>query len=50
LVNIALDHTLPVALFWHCWNLESAVLDALTNALTTASALALDAVASSSAG
>ncbi len=43
LVNMAPDHTLPVALFWHCWNLESAVLDALTKALTTASALALDA-------
>ena len=43
LVNMAPDHTLPVALFWHCWNLESAVLDALTKALTTASALARDA-------
>jgi LysR family transcriptional regulator (chromosome initiation inhibitor) len=41
---------LQVALFWHCWNLESAVLDALTKALTTASALALDAVSPSSAG
>jgi LysR family transcriptional regulator (chromosome initiation inhibitor) len=48
LVNMAPDHTLPVALFWHCWNLESAVLDALTTALTTASALALDAVTPSS--
>jgi len=25
-----------VALYWHCWNLESAVLDALSAALTTA--------------
>ena len=50
LVNMAPDHSLPVALFWHCWNLESAVLDALTKALTTASALALDAETPSSAG
>jgi LysR family transcriptional regulator (chromosome initiation inhibitor) len=33
--------SLPVALYWHCWNLESAVLDALTRALKAAAAQAL---------
>ena len=42
LVDIAHGHALPVDLYWHCWNLESAVLDALTSALTTAAAAALD--------
>jgi LysR family transcriptional regulator (chromosome initiation inhibitor) len=41
LVDVAPGHTLPVQLFWHCWNLESAVLDALTRALTAAAAQAL---------
>ena len=41
LVNIAPGHALPVALYWHCWNLDSAVLDALTAALTTAAAATL---------
>jgi LysR family transcriptional regulator (chromosome initiation inhibitor) len=41
LVDIAPGHALPVELYWHCWNLDSAVLDALTGALTTAAALAL---------
>jgi LysR family transcriptional regulator (chromosome initiation inhibitor) len=36
LVNIAPQHSLAVALYWHCWNLESAVLDALSAALTKA--------------
>ena len=36
LVNIAPRHALPIDLFWHCWNLDSAVLDALTAALTKA--------------
>ena len=36
LVNIAPAHSLPVDLYWHCWNLDSVVLDALTNALTSA--------------
>ena len=36
LVNIALDHALPIALYWHCWNLESEVLDSLTAALAQA--------------
>jgi LysR family transcriptional regulator (chromosome initiation inhibitor) len=34
LVDIAPGHALPIDLFWHCWNLDSAVLDALTTALT----------------
>jgi LysR family transcriptional regulator (chromosome initiation inhibitor) len=41
LVNIAPGHVLPVELFWHCWNLDSAVLDALTAALTDAAAESL---------
>jgi LysR family transcriptional regulator, chromosome initiation inhibitor len=43
LVNIAPDHTLPIELFWHCWNLESEVLDSLTAALTQAASDALSA-------
>ena len=41
LVDIAPGKALPVALYWHCWNLDSVVLDALTSALTAASAVAL---------
>ena len=41
LVNIAPGQTLPVELFWHCWKLDSVVLDALTDALTAAAATAL---------
>ena len=33
LVNLAPACTLPIQLYWHCWNLESEVLDALTSAL-----------------
>ena len=36
LVNIAPDFALPIELYWHCWNLESDVLDALTSALKQA--------------
>ncbi len=36
LVNLMPGHSLPVALFWHCWNLNSVVLDALTHALKSA--------------
>jgi LysR family transcriptional regulator, chromosome initiation inhibitor len=43
LVNIAPDARVPVQLYWHCWNLESAVLDQLTSALTQAAAQALSA-------
>jgi LysR family transcriptional regulator (chromosome initiation inhibitor) len=41
LVDVGAGQVLPVELYWHCWNLDSAVLDALTTALTTA---ALDAL------
>jgi LysR family transcriptional regulator (chromosome initiation inhibitor) len=36
LVNIAPNKVLPIQLYWHCWNLESDVLDALTAALLAA--------------
>ena len=42
LVNLAPEYSLPIQLFWHCWNLESEVLDALTRALTQAARAALD--------
>jgi LysR family transcriptional regulator (chromosome initiation inhibitor) len=41
LVNIAPSYTLPIQLYWHCWNLESEVLDSLTDALTQAAGEAL---------
>jgi LysR family transcriptional regulator (chromosome initiation inhibitor) len=41
LLNVAPGHVLPVDLYWHCWNLDSVVLDALTAALTDAAAVAL---------
>jgi LysR family transcriptional regulator, chromosome initiation inhibitor len=34
-------HALPIQLYWHCWNLESEVLDALTQALQTRAGQAL---------
>jgi LysR family transcriptional regulator (chromosome initiation inhibitor) len=45
LVDIAPGHALPVDLYWHCWNLDSVVLDSLTSALTAAAAVALTAPA-----
>jgi LysR family transcriptional regulator (chromosome initiation inhibitor) len=39
--NVVPSYTLPIELFWHCWNLESEVLDALTAALTQAANAAL---------
>jgi LysR family transcriptional regulator, chromosome initiation inhibitor len=42
LANVAPSHTLPIQLFWHCWNLESDVLDAMTAALTRAASVALE--------
>ena len=33
LVNLCPTYALPIALFWHCWNLQSEVLDALSRAL-----------------
>ena len=41
LVDIAPGQLLPVELYWHCWNLDSVVLDALTGALTAAAAVTL---------
>ena len=42
LVDIAPGQALPVNLYWHCWNLDSAVLDSLTHALTSAATTALN--------
>ncbi len=44
LVNIAPAHHLHVQLYWHCWNLESDVLDNLTAALGAAAAQQLHRV------
>lgn len=41
LVNVAPGFALPIQLYWHCWNLESEVLDALTAALRHTAAEAL---------
>jgi len=43
LVNLAHDFCLPVSLYWHCWNLDSAVIDRLTQALEQGAARALSA-------
>ena len=36
LINLAPNTTLPVNLYWHCWNLDSPVIDRLTAALSAA--------------
>jgi LysR family transcriptional regulator (chromosome initiation inhibitor) len=36
LVNLVPSHSLPINLYWHCWNLDSAVIDRLTAALSEA--------------
>jgi len=41
LVNLAPAHHLQIQLYWHCWNLQSDVLDSLSAALTQAAAAAL---------
>ncbi len=41
LVNLAPNVTLPVNLYWHCWNLHSEVIDRLTAALSSAAAQSL---------
>ena len=41
LVNIAPAFPLPIQLYWHCWNLQSEVLDALTAALKRVAAASL---------
>jgi len=38
MVNLAPRHRLSVALYWHCWNLSSDVLDSLSTALREAAA------------
>ncbi|MGH8804089.1 MAG: ArgP/LysG family DNA-binding transcriptional regulator, partial [Polaromonas sp.] len=40
-VNLVPGQALPIQLYWHCWNLESEVLDALTAALKQSAALSL---------
>ena len=42
IVDVSPGHTLPIQLYWHCWNLESEGLEALTQALIEASARDLD--------
>ncbi|GAA4426846.1 LysR family transcriptional regulator ArgP [Acidovorax lacteus] len=37
-VDLAPGCSLPIQLYWHCWNLESELLDALTAALTSTAA------------
>jgi LysR family transcriptional regulator, chromosome initiation inhibitor len=41
LVNVAPQAALPIQLYWHCWNLQSDVLDQLSAALTKAAGEAL---------
>jgi len=41
LVELMPGRTLPVALYWHCWNLNSPLLDALTTALQSEAAKVL---------
>ena len=43
LVNLVPSCVLPIQLYWHCWNLESEVLDALSCALTRSAEAALAA-------
>jgi LysR family transcriptional regulator (chromosome initiation inhibitor) len=45
LVNLTPDFSLPVSLYWHCWNLDSDVIDRLTHALSQGAAQALKASA-----
>lgn len=41
LINLAPQHRLGVALHWHCWNLSSGVLDAISHALRSAAVQSL---------
>ena len=41
IVNVAPAYALPIQLYWHCWNLESDVLDALSAALMKSAAASL---------
>ena len=47
LINLCPAYALPIALYWHCWNLQSDVLDALSKALH---ASALQDLSGSAAG
>jgi LysR family transcriptional regulator (chromosome initiation inhibitor) len=49
LVNLAPQVTLPVNLYWHCWNLDSVVIDRLTAALSSAAAQVLKSPARATA-
>lgn len=40
-VDLAPGRSLPIQLYWHCWNLESQLLDTLSSALTETAAQAL---------
>lgn len=42
LANVAPQVAVPVQLYWHCWNLQSGVLDQLSAALESAAAATLD--------
>lgn len=42
LVNVSPGSVLPVELFWHCWNIDSPMLTALTEAITGAARRALN--------
>ena len=42
LVHLAPSQALHIQLFWHCWNLQSEVLDTLSTALTQAAMAALN--------
>ena len=45
LLNLAPAAALPVNLYWHCWNLDSPLLDELTRAITAAAGNALTVAA-----
>jgi len=42
LVNIAPAHVLAVDLYWHCWNLQSGLLQALTEAMLSTARASLE--------
>ena len=45
LVNLAPAFSLPVSLYWHCWNLDSEVIDRVTQALAAGAQATLEAAA-----
>jgi LysR family transcriptional regulator (chromosome initiation inhibitor) len=45
LVNLHPGAELPINLYWHCWNIESTVLNSITTALRTSAALHLEKIA-----